>query len=947
MGEEKEDVTPMLLQCIDTGRVDVLCSILAQMKNKPNFHEQVDALCCSEGTLLHKAVEIDSSDIVSALLANGVNACVQNNETKTAYQCCKSDSVRSAFIRETLQSITTSNVSRVCQLLWAGVPVDSLDTPQSANSLLNWASDFSTPEVIQALITNGATIDLPNAKGETPLHTAVKRGHIEITKALLAAGADPYQKTKKNQDAFAIAETHSPQILPILSMDRVARDVRREHSMDDVDDRASLLSCTETLNTQIFNDSSRYEKYMEGGIDSWTDLLWPQPKLISIKENSVKSFEFPKDGKLKIYFDDCSNADPRQVMQIIELSKPLLVSAGVDIEYRGHRTADHDSSPLDGKVTCGIFDDGRPSGAYTLSIDAIRGVEVTATDYAGIRYAFATFVQIIRLHKYAQSKTKPNTNDILNGYIPNGSTPVGQNGSGDHSTNDVPKQLPDINTDGTICELTIRDHPDRSFRAVYQDFSGCRILSPDTILQLATRLSACKANYLFVNFEVRTTDRYQLPYTNRDLFHMMQVCQELYVTFVPSLDTQSNYLESEHARGIIDNFLDDFPLCKVVHLGPNLASLLIADRKLLRSVQRRVPRIFLSTNADEKSGPLLSSLPPYVTLCVEGCWPFDVEKYVSPRVSIVIKFSTGDDGYLCAAPESVAKKALLAAKLSERTTVLGSMVCDLSTGCEAMPPSLSYMSLLASVGVAFNSSTDMKKYAFLLPTIAAHHMLLDGDMSCLFEQVLTLGKVEHQLTKYAYGYWKPNRSSSPNGEINSSLLDPLMGMSANKKMPISVFVEMILNPENMNLERLTPVVFKKARIELKRATAALDTARRMLPYNFELALILAEIKLVTELMVLTSRLGQSMCVYGTQQIDRKKSFDEGLPYSPGRVGVINLPQTARTDLANSLLEIRTQFQHVWLSRSIASTLPNALKMFDNLFKALLPPDLQEMGKQLL
>lgn len=36
----------------------------------------------------------------------------------------------------------------------------------------------------------------------------------------------------------------------------------------------------------------------------------------------------------------------------------------------------------------------------------------------------------------------------------------------------------------------------------------------------------------------------------------------------------------------------------------------------------------------------------------------------------------------------------------------------------------------------------------------------------------------------------------------------MSGFGQNKKMPISVFVEMILNPENLNLERLTPVIFK-------------------------------------------------------------------------------------------------------------------------------------------
>lgn len=175
-----------------------------------------------------------------------------------------------------------------------------------------------------------------------------------------------------------------------------------------------------------------------------------------------------------------------------------------------------------------MFDDGRPSGSYTLTIDAVRGIEVVGSDYAGIRHAFATFTQIVRLHKYALHKK----HQQMNGTVAPPSSPNGI-ASGDHSFqngNTISKYFPDMNSDGTIQELTIRDQPDRSFRAVYQDFSGCRILNPDTLLKLATRLSSCKANYLFINFEVRTTDRYQLPYSNRDLFHMMQVCQELFIT---------------------------------------------------------------------------------------------------------------------------------------------------------------------------------------------------------------------------------------------------------------------------------------------------------------------------------------------------------------------------------------------------------------------------------
>lgn len=70
---------------------------------------------------------------------------------------------------------------------------------------------------------------------------------------------------------------------------------------------------------------------------------------------------------------------------------------------------------------------------------------------------------------------------------------------------------------------------------------------------------------------------------------------------VPSLDLQSNYIEPNAARRIVECFLDDFPLSKVAHFGPNLASILIANRTILDGIQRRVSRIYLSLEVDEKN----------------------------------------------------------------------------------------------------------------------------------------------------------------------------------------------------------------------------------------------------------------------------------------------------------------------------------------------------------
>ena len=107
----------------------------------------------------------------------------------------------------------------------------------------------------------------------------------------------------------------------------------------------------------------------------------------------------------------------------------------------------------------------------------------------------------------------------------------------------------------------------------------------------------------------------------------------------------------------------------------------------------------------------------------------------------------------------------------------------------------------------------------------------------LLDQAANIGRVEHELTKYSSGYTKMSN-----------------GTATTASNGISVFVEILLNPENIHLKRLTPSMFKKARIELQKCMKALKEARNIIRYEqYELALILAEIQLVTELMTLVSK----------------------------------------------------------------------------------------------
>ncbi len=59
------------------------------------------------------------------------------------------------------------------------------------NTLLMLASYHGKAETVAMLLKSGATVDLRNDKGQTPLGGVAFKGYVEIATLLLDAGADP------------------------------------------------------------------------------------------------------------------------------------------------------------------------------------------------------------------------------------------------------------------------------------------------------------------------------------------------------------------------------------------------------------------------------------------------------------------------------------------------------------------------------------------------------------------------------------------------------------------------------------------------------------------------------------------------------------------------------------------------------------------------------------
>jgi ankyrin repeat protein len=76
-------------------------------------------------------------------------------------------------------------------LLDAGASVDTYTTNDFANQPLHAAAAGRHLEVCRALLAAGADVNATQHGGYTPLHEAAQHGDVEMVELFLSAGADP------------------------------------------------------------------------------------------------------------------------------------------------------------------------------------------------------------------------------------------------------------------------------------------------------------------------------------------------------------------------------------------------------------------------------------------------------------------------------------------------------------------------------------------------------------------------------------------------------------------------------------------------------------------------------------------------------------------------------------------------------------------------------------
>ena len=86
-------------------------------------------------------------------------------------------------------SAVTGDTVAMTTALNAGAMVDSMDG-QGNRRALNYAAIGNHVAAVRLLVRRGATLNLPNRTGFTPLHHAVEAGALDALAVLLDSGAD-------------------------------------------------------------------------------------------------------------------------------------------------------------------------------------------------------------------------------------------------------------------------------------------------------------------------------------------------------------------------------------------------------------------------------------------------------------------------------------------------------------------------------------------------------------------------------------------------------------------------------------------------------------------------------------------------------------------------------------------------------------------------------------
>ncbi|KAG1664104.1 Tankyrase-2 [Nymphon striatum] len=944
MQEALETIT----SAVKSGRTDIVKSLIDACQQQDDSGDNdssftlADILrtdCTPYGSLLHWTTKLDDTDIVRTLLSAGADPCLRNKENETAVEFILSDKMMSVYNEELLRATAQSKVEEVEMLLDSGINVNCYDSEESMNTPLHWAASYSDVPTVKCLLGRGAEVNMTNASGTTALHDAIDRGDIDIIKLLLDEGASPLLKAFKGKFAgkncldLAIEK---PQILSLLvqysskkfgmrngfsensglkespSLESLLSTSQDTMSVEKIRDKPIIRNIDSNLNKAIsLNHSSDSNSNVK--LDGPLQLLWPHPQVIKVKGGS-----FVVDRNINIAVHQVNTkgqtSNLNKVIKLWEEQKKCFADLGYEINVFGL----HVGQPIseeDFVLTCHINSNlFKHINEYKLDI-CHNQVKLVANDEDGLYYGIQTFKQLINLYSKSEEG------------LPN---------------------------------LLIHDWPNTRIRAVLFDLSvRFRVPTLDYIKSMIDVLSSMKINQFHLYTRFNECVGWKHAYSPCDIISLDEYCQKRHIQLIPAVDVDHHLSLSD--LPMLSAFLTKFSSCfstsitlfydSCIHIGPRLCSLLINpevedvmdDVYKYLSFTSAYSTIFMCANSFHVNLDVIKQLPPNTILLDYGFhanYDFNTICQKLSQNGYCVFPCTGTAAWnsLSGCPEAAIMNVYNAVCCMNNFNLSGMLIADWTgsghitdalfnwPGFTISAEKLSYFFIISLSSISqwlrdckliIQTKVKSRLYTPPRPEDLLHDVvgdLINHHVTITNENNFSLGKIIMELGRIETFILRASRNQDQNDVSN---LPSAAG---------STLHQLLIDPDNSNLEHLSPEVFQRAIRNIKKTIAEV-------PKSAEVEEV-AHLYLTIDLMLISCRIGKSLLLSG-QNPNNKTGL------SVVNLGIYNLQNTTKTDLANRLLELTDRYRNVWLSCNLPAGLQGALLLLSSLLRKLIPDSIPE------
>jgi hypothetical protein len=154
------------------------------------------------------------------------------------------------------------------------------DRDDDGKSLIEYCAINNLTEAIQAIITAGASIDIPNTAGKTPLTLAIQKANQEIVEILIKAGAQPNWRWPKTLET-ALHHCKSLEIAVFLVEHGARMNLKSSADKKAVDQFSSKSAQSQLAQAE--------QRFLAKGTTETEDLMKPQAN--SFKANNYHSLD--------------------------------------------------------------------------------------------------------------------------------------------------------------------------------------------------------------------------------------------------------------------------------------------------------------------------------------------------------------------------------------------------------------------------------------------------------------------------------------------------------------------------------------------------------------------------------------------------------------------------------------------------------------------------------